>query len=311
MPKRSRFSARRWRSTRGPWAPTTPTRPRASTTWRWCSGTRADTRRPSRFSAEALAIRELALGPDHPDTAESLNNLALVLWVQGQYAEAEPLFHRAVAIAREIGDRWSEGNALGNLGTAYAALGQAERAIGLYEQARGSSGPQPGLRPVPGERGQRPAGPGQAGRGAQANLEAAVALHSQARAIVPPGSPDFAQCLGNEGNARRDLAKLGVAPQANLEAAVALTQPEARAIVPPDSPDFAQCLMNEGNARQDLAELGMARRDHMEAAIELYEQALQIGQEIKDSRIVQIASSNLERLRSGGGRLQRGNGGGW
>jgi len=37
-------------------------------------------------------------------------------------------------IAREIGDRRGEGNALGNLGNAYAALGETKRAIEFYEQ---------------------------------------------------------------------------------------------------------------------------------------------------------------------------------
>lgn len=37
-------------------------------------------------------------------------------------------------IDREIGDRRGEGNALGNLGTAYAALGDARKAIEFYEQ---------------------------------------------------------------------------------------------------------------------------------------------------------------------------------
>jgi tetratricopeptide (TPR) repeat protein len=46
----------------------------------------------------ALAIREKALGPDHPDTAQSLNNLALIYQAQEKYAEAEPLYKRAIAI---------------------------------------------------------------------------------------------------------------------------------------------------------------------------------------------------------------------
>ena len=33
---------------------------------------------PSRYTSGALAIREKALGPDHPDVAISLNNLALL-----------------------------------------------------------------------------------------------------------------------------------------------------------------------------------------------------------------------------------------
>ena len=46
----------------------------------------------------ALAIREQVVGPHHPDTATSLNNLALLYQYQGKYAEAEPLFQRALAI---------------------------------------------------------------------------------------------------------------------------------------------------------------------------------------------------------------------
>ena len=44
----------------------------------------------------ALAIREKARGPAHPDVATSLNNLALAYDAQGKYAEAEPLFKRAI-----------------------------------------------------------------------------------------------------------------------------------------------------------------------------------------------------------------------
>jgi len=47
---------------------------------------------------QALALRERALGPDHPDTARSLNNLAELYRAQGRYGEAEPLYQRALAI---------------------------------------------------------------------------------------------------------------------------------------------------------------------------------------------------------------------
>ena len=43
-------------------------------------------------------IREKALGPEHPDVAKSLNNLALLYQAQGRYAEAEPLHKRALVI---------------------------------------------------------------------------------------------------------------------------------------------------------------------------------------------------------------------
>ena len=46
----------------------------------------------------SLAIREKALGPDHPDVAQSLNNLAVLYVDQGRYADAEPLYKRSLAI---------------------------------------------------------------------------------------------------------------------------------------------------------------------------------------------------------------------
>src|SRR6516164_9748661 len=45
---------------------------------------------------QALAIREKALGQDHPDVAASLNNLAVLYYSEGRYAEAEPLYKRAL-----------------------------------------------------------------------------------------------------------------------------------------------------------------------------------------------------------------------
>ena len=46
----------------------------------------------------ARAIFEKALGPDHPEVATNLNNLAELYRVQGRYAEAEPLNRRSLAI---------------------------------------------------------------------------------------------------------------------------------------------------------------------------------------------------------------------
>lgn len=48
--------------------------------------------------ARALAIVEKALGPEHPNVAMSLNNLAELHRVKGAYARAEPLYARALAI---------------------------------------------------------------------------------------------------------------------------------------------------------------------------------------------------------------------
>jgi tetratricopeptide (TPR) repeat protein len=50
----------------------------------------------------ALAIRERVLGPDHPDTASSLNNLAGLLEDQGELAAARPLYERALATYERV-----------------------------------------------------------------------------------------------------------------------------------------------------------------------------------------------------------------
>jgi tetratricopeptide (TPR) repeat protein len=50
------------------------------------------------LAQRVLAIREKALGADHPDVAASLNNLALLYANQGRYADAEPLYKPALAI---------------------------------------------------------------------------------------------------------------------------------------------------------------------------------------------------------------------
>jgi tetratricopeptide (TPR) repeat protein len=41
------------------------------------------------------------LGPDHPDTAQSLNNLAALYRAQGKYVQAEPLYQRALTICEQ------------------------------------------------------------------------------------------------------------------------------------------------------------------------------------------------------------------
>jgi hypothetical protein len=51
-----------------------------------------------------LQTRGRALGPEHPDTLRSVNNLALLYQAQGRYGEAEPLYQRALqAYERVLG----------------------------------------------------------------------------------------------------------------------------------------------------------------------------------------------------------------
>ena len=49
-----------------------------------------------------LAIREVVPGPNHPDTANTLNDLAGLLRAQGHFKEAGPLYRRVLAIRERV-----------------------------------------------------------------------------------------------------------------------------------------------------------------------------------------------------------------
>ncbi|CBJ26207.1 NB-ARC and TPR repeat-containing protein [Ectocarpus siliculosus] len=50
----------------------------------------------------SLATQEKVLGQEHPDVAQSLNDLAGLLRAQGKYAEAEPLYEQSQAIREKV-----------------------------------------------------------------------------------------------------------------------------------------------------------------------------------------------------------------
>ncbi|MBV8556040.1 MAG: tetratricopeptide repeat-containing protein, partial [Planctomycetaceae bacterium] len=86
---------------------------------------------------QALAIRQQVLGARHPDTAQSLNNLALLLKSQGDYAAAKPLYEQALAIDKVALGEKHPGYAtdLNNLAALLEAQGDSAAAKPLYEQA--------------------------------------------------------------------------------------------------------------------------------------------------------------------------------
>ena len=47
-------------------------------------------------------MREHVLGPDHPDLAQSLNNLAALYNDRKLYSKAEPLYERALKIRLKV-----------------------------------------------------------------------------------------------------------------------------------------------------------------------------------------------------------------
>jgi Tfp pilus assembly protein PilF len=98
----------------------------------------------------AVAIREKALGPEHPDTATSLNNLAVLLKDQDDLAGARQLYERALAIREKaLGPEHPHtATSLNNLavllndqGDLVAARQLYERALAITEKAVGPEHP--------------------------------------------------------------------------------------------------------------------------------------------------------------------------
>jgi len=85
----------------------------------------------------AVAIREKALGPGHPLTVDSINNLAVILCSQGNYEEAQPLLERALRVTEETfgEDHEMTATSLNNLGHVLATQGLFEEARPLMERA--------------------------------------------------------------------------------------------------------------------------------------------------------------------------------
>ncbi len=93
----------------------------------------------------ALALQERTLGADHPATALTLNDLALLKRDQGDLAGARQLAWRALAIREQaLGDHPDTAESLNNLALILKAQGDfaaarpiAERAVTIYEKTCG------------------------------------------------------------------------------------------------------------------------------------------------------------------------------
>ncbi len=84
-----------------------------------------------------VAELEAELGPEHPDVAVSLNNLASLLDDQGSYAEARPLYERSLAILEKVHgpEHPDVATSLNNLAYLLDAQGSYAEARPLYERS--------------------------------------------------------------------------------------------------------------------------------------------------------------------------------
>jgi tetratricopeptide (TPR) repeat protein len=85
----------------------------------------------------SLLIYKKALGDEHPDYADGLNNLGLLYYDMGDYKAAEPYYKQALEIYRQVlGEAHPDyASSLNNLGSLYYDMGDYKAAEPYYKQA--------------------------------------------------------------------------------------------------------------------------------------------------------------------------------
>jgi tetratricopeptide (TPR) repeat protein len=158
-------------------------------------------------------IYEKVRGPDHPDTAISLNNLAGVLIEQGDYAAAHMLCRRAMMICEKARPDHPDtalilhnfAGVLRELGDYDAARSLFERALTIWEKALGADHPYTAF------------GVNSAGLLClvEKNYADAATLFERALAIrvttLGPNHPHTAICFNNFGGLLRELGDYAAA----------------------------------------------------------------------------------------------------
>ena len=105
------------------------------------------------------------------------------------------------------------------------------------------------------------------------SLVNAVVHYSQARQHLSKDANNYRAALVNEGNARQSMAKAGLRPTENLQAAIQLYR-EARPHFASESPDYGQFLLNVANCFLRLAESGELSLKNARRAIHISRKAL-------------------------------------
>jgi tetratricopeptide (TPR) repeat protein len=93
--------------------------------------------RDQSYLKDRLPALERELGPEHPEVAECLDYLAEQLLRDGRYAEAEPLFQRALKIREKVlgPDHLDVANSLSNLSRLYLRQGRDGEGVPLMRRA--------------------------------------------------------------------------------------------------------------------------------------------------------------------------------
>jgi tetratricopeptide (TPR) repeat protein len=205
----------------------------------------------------------------------ALGNLGLAYAALGETRKAIEFYERRIEIAREIGDRRGEGNALGNLGLAYFLLGETRKAIEFYEQALVID------REIGDRRGEGNAlGNLGVAYAALGETRKAIEFYEQQLIIVREIGDRRGEgnALGNLGNAYAALGETRKAIEFYEQALTVLRELGDK--------------RGEGNALGNLG-LAYAALGETRKAIEYHEQALTVLRELGDKRGEGNALGNL------------------
>jgi Tfp pilus assembly protein PilF len=205
----------------------------------------------------ALSIRETTYGPDHPEVASTLNNLAWALCELGEPATARPLLQRALDIRETTygPDHPEVASALNNLAWALCELGEPatarpllQRALDIRETTYGSDHPY-----VAGTLNNLAWALGELGEPATARtlLERALQLRETAY------GPDHMLVASTLNNLARTLCDLGEAGTAQPLCERALHIHETT--YGPDHPKVATTLNNLARALHEQNEPAIAK----------------------------------------------------
>jgi tetratricopeptide (TPR) repeat protein len=224
------------------------------------------------FLERGLAIRERELGPDHPNTATSLQNLANLLRDQGQVTSARPLFERALAIREKaIGPNHpvtaSSLNHLASLlqdqGDLATARPLFERSLVICETTLGS------------DDARTAASLNDLGHllQEQGDLGGARPLHEQALTIRErvhgPDHPNTAQSLNNLGWALRTERGQALVARQLMERGLTIRE----RVLGPDHPHTARSHRYLGRLLHEQGD-SVAAKHHLERALATFERVL-------------------------------------
>jgi tetratricopeptide (TPR) repeat protein len=219
----------------------------------------------------ALAIREQVLGPDHPSTSQSLDDLGIVLGQHGELDSSRTLLERGLAVRERVlgPEHPATAQSLHNLATLLGQQGELGSARALQERSLAIR-----------ERVLDPGHPDIAnaltGLGwllrEQGDWSAARAAHERALTIrehtLGPDHPMTATSLMNLAWLLRERGELAQA-RALQERALAIRE----RTMGPESPHTARCLQHLAMTLREHGDVAAAR-PLLERALAIYQQAL-------------------------------------